>query len=104
MKKTAASILLLLVLSAGYAATKSKIDSLKQFLPAVTGHQKVDILNALGWELKDENTDEAFIFSKEALNSSEISHYSKGLAESSRNLAALYILTNNKEEALKYAD
>lgn len=96
--------LLICISTLGYSEHTISIDSLRNQLKPSTGSTRVDILNNLAWELKLENTVEAFEFSNEAYKLATSLKYSKGKAQSARNLAALYTLTNNGEEALKYAN
>ncbi len=87
----------------GYS-NSSVTDSLQHLLKNATGTNRVNVLNSLAWELKFENTVEAFKYAREALSASEKTSYATGKSSAIRNLAALNILTNNGKEALKYAN
>jgi signal transduction histidine kinase/tetratricopeptide (TPR) repeat protein len=91
------------IVLSGYA-NSSASDSLQHLLKNAKGTDRVNLLNSLSWELKFENTVEAFKYAREALSASEKSSYAKGKSAALRNLAALNILTNNSKEALKYAN
>jgi signal transduction histidine kinase len=97
-------ILFFLSITASAYSNHSGIDSLLQALPESKGNSTVDILNTLGWELKYENTNEAFKYAREALQLAEKNMYKKGKSAAIRNLAALNLLTNNGKEAIRYAN
>ena len=93
-----------LFISFGLWAATSNADSLKDLLKGAVAQQRVDILNDLGWELKYTDTKAAYAYSMEAMRLAGELRYSKGKGESSRNMAALYTLTNNGKEAMLHAN
>jgi signal transduction histidine kinase len=104
IKQTIIFFCLIFLIIGGQAQQPNPSDSLKNLLKTASGTKKVDILNNLGWEFKYENTFEAFKYSGEAYKLAGTIKYSRGMAESARNLSALNLLTNHSKEAQSYAN
>jgi len=78
-------------------ALEAKIES------AVGKHDKADALNALAWALCETESQRALILCEQAQKLARSELYQKGLADSSRNLAQINLLSVNYAEALSWA-
>ena len=80
-----------------------KIDSLLSVLKTTKEDTtKINTLNDIGWELKNNNPDTAIILCTRALALAEATKWRKGIAGSLRNLGAFNYLKGNYPQALQH--
>jgi signal transduction histidine kinase len=95
---------LLIIITAIYISFQSlgqiNTDSLEVLLMDSKGTEKIDILNILGWELKYNEVNNAYYYSKEALKRSEQENYIKGKVEAYRNLGTLNIISGSPDTTI----
>jgi len=103
--RTGHSILIAFLLLCGSVSAQDqpKADSLKSLLRTdIADTTRLNILNALGWQLKYTNPDTAILLSTEALELAEKNGDKKGISNSNGNLGAYNYLKGDYPKALDF--
>jgi serine phosphatase RsbU (regulator of sigma subunit) len=106
MFKTIKYLFILLTLSCCYStslAQQAKVDSLQNVLKtAKEDTSKVNTLNVLAWELKNNNPDTSIILSTQALLLAQKNKYPKGIVQCYHNLGVFNYFKGNYALSLDY--
>ncbi len=96
------AVFLFSLIGTGPLFAQQKIDSLKRLVRTdKEDTNKVIHLNALAWQLKNNNPDTAILLTEKALVIARNSGWKKGIAKSLNNLGAYYWLKGNYPKALE---
>lgn len=83
-------------------AQQTKADSLRKLLPKTTDTSRVNILNALAYEIHYDNPKDAIQLAEQALALAKSKNYEKGIAESNDLLGRSYYELNELTKTISY--